>query len=191
MSSDHTFVIAAPCAGVNFMITAFLMLALTRLWRNRFKGISWLSIPAIGVIAFVATLIANTARICLALSDLKIGWLTTNQQHRLEGIVVYFGFLLLLFLVTERLRSATPSRLLIPLCIYYATTLGIPLLNGSYEQGAAFWEHFIFVLTLPLLFILCLFVARRWYTCHNESTAVRNVGLDCPVRRHVAGANEA
>ena len=26
MSSDHRFVIAAPCAGVNFLITAFLML---------------------------------------------------------------------------------------------------------------------------------------------------------------------
>ncbi|HSD45603.1 MAG TPA: exosortase K, partial [Pyrinomonadaceae bacterium] len=26
MSSDHRFVIAVPCAGVNFLITAFLML---------------------------------------------------------------------------------------------------------------------------------------------------------------------
>ena len=160
MSSDHTFVIAAPCAGINFMITAFLMLALTRLWRNRFDGIRWHSIASLAVVAFVATLIANTTRICLALSDIEISWLAANQQHRLEGIVVYFGFLLLLFLVTERLRSATPSRLLIPLCIYYATTLGIPLLNGSYKQGPAFWEHFVFVLVLPALLVLCLFVTQ-------------------------------
>ena len=160
MSSDHTFVIAAPCAGVNFLITAFLMLALTRLWRNRFEEIPWHFIPSAAAMALVATLIANTWRIWLALSDVRISWLSPNQQHRLEGIVVYFGFLVLLFLVTERLRSVTASRLLIPLGIYYATTLGIPLLNGSYKQGAEFREHFAFVSVLPALLILCLFVAR-------------------------------
>ena len=43
------------------------------------------------------------------------------------------------------------TALLFPLVIYYATTLGIPLLNGSYRQGMPFWEHFIFVLVLPLI----------------------------------------
>ena len=37
MSSDHRFVIAVPCAGVNFLLTAFLMLGLRRLWRARFR----------------------------------------------------------------------------------------------------------------------------------------------------------
>ncbi|HKY42081.1 MAG TPA: exosortase K [Pyrinomonadaceae bacterium] len=160
MSSDHTFVIAAPCAGVNFLITAFLMLTLRRLWRERFQPGQWHLIPLAAVVAFGATLIANTTRIWLALSDLEISWLSANQQHRLEGIVVYFGFLLLLFLITDRLR---PSRLLIPLGIYYAVTLAVPLLNGSYKQGAAFWEHFSFVLVLPLLLVLCLFVAHCAY----------------------------
>jgi exosortase K len=162
MSSDHTFVIAAPCAGVNYLITAFLMLTLRHLWRDRFEA-KWHFIPLSAVIAFGATLIANTTRICIALSDLDISWLTANQQHRLEGIVVYFGFLLLLFLVTDRLDSFTPSRLLIPLGIYYAVTLGLPLLNGSFKQGHAFWEHFAFVLVLPLLISLCLFVAQSAY----------------------------
>ncbi len=35
MSSDHSFLIAASCAGVNFLITAFLMLTLKRLWFDR------------------------------------------------------------------------------------------------------------------------------------------------------------
>ena len=153
MSSDHTFVIAAPCAGVNFLITAFLMLTLRRLWRDRFQPGQWHFIPLAALIAFGTTLIANTTRIWLALSDLEISWLSANQQHRLEGIVVYFGFLLLLFLVTDRLR---PSRLLIPLGIYYAVTLAVPLLNGSYKQGDAFWEHFAFVLLLPVLMIVAL-----------------------------------
>jgi len=166
MSSDRTFVIAAPCAGVNFLITAFVMLGVRTLWRDRFQVVSWRFIPVAAGLAYVATLIANTARICLALElhSVKISWLTANQLHRLEGIVVYFGFLLLLFVLTERLRSANPLRVfLFPLLIYYATTLGIPLLNGSYRQGTAFWEHFVFVLVLPVLLIVPLVLfTTRW-----------------------------
>ncbi|HEX6283900.1 MAG TPA: exosortase K, partial [Pyrinomonadaceae bacterium] len=60
MSSDHRFVIAVPCAGVNFLITAFLMLALRRLWRGRFQSINWTFIPLAAMLAFVVTLLANT-----------------------------------------------------------------------------------------------------------------------------------
>src|SRR6185436_18980102 len=35
ISSDRSFVIAASCAGVNFLITAFLMLSLRKLWTAR------------------------------------------------------------------------------------------------------------------------------------------------------------
>src|ERR1044071_7299112 len=35
MNIEHTFLIAASCAGVNFLITAFVMLGLRKLWRNR------------------------------------------------------------------------------------------------------------------------------------------------------------
>src|ERR1043165_6775548 len=41
MSSDRRFVIAVSCAGVNFLITAFLMLGLRWLWRERFQSVSW------------------------------------------------------------------------------------------------------------------------------------------------------
>ena len=158
MSSDHQFVIAAPCAGVNFLITSFVMLALTRLWRNRFQSISWRFIPVTAAMAYVTTLIANTMRIWIALHPMKVSGLTGNQVHRLEGILVYFGFLLVMFMLTERADS--PKRFLFPLAIYYAITLGIPLANGSWQQGAAFWEHFAFVLVLPLILcFLCLFVA--------------------------------
>ena len=160
MSSDRRFVIAAPCAGVNFLITALLMLGVRRLWRDRFQT-SWSFIPLTAAIAYVATLIANTARIFIALEiqkhSVEISWLSDNQLHRLEGIVVYFGFLLLLFVLTERGRAANPVKLfLVPLLIYYAVTLGIPLVNGSYKQGAPFWEHSAFVILLPLLLILPL-----------------------------------
>ena len=158
MSSDHTFVIAAPCAGVNFLITSFVMLCFVRLWRDRFQSISWRFIPVAALLAYASTLVANTTRIWIALHPLRVSWLTANQVHRLKGIVVYFGFLLLLFLLTE--RSSSIKRFLFPLLIYYAATLGIPLVNGHWQQSATFWEHFAFVLLLPLLLcFLCLFVA--------------------------------
>jgi exosortase K len=161
MSSDRRFVIAAPCAGVNFLLTAFLMLGLRALWRARLERLSWRFIPIAALFAYVATLIANTVRICVALEierrSFEISWLTSNQLHRVEGIVIYFGFLLALFLLTERLDSAdrgSLARLLtFPLLIYYTTTLALPLANGSYREYAAFWEHFVFVLVLPLFLV--------------------------------------
>ena len=168
MSSDHRFVIAVSCAGVNFLLTAFLTLGLRRLWRDRFQTVSWSFLPVTAVVAYLTTLIANTVRICIALEiqrhEVQVDGLTGNQLHRLEGIVVYFGFLLLLFVLTEN-RNATPNRKLIlfPLVIYYATTLGIPLVNGSYKQGTPFFEHSVFVLVLPLIFVVpfALFCGRR------------------------------
>lgn len=168
MSSDHTFVIAAPCAGVNFLITAFLMLGVMRWWRRRFEKVSWRFIPVVAVVAYVTTVITNTVRIFIALEiqkhSVELEWLTASQLHRLEGIVVYFGFLLMLFMLTERRNASGNSvRLfLIPLLIYYATTLGIPFLNRSYKHQA-FWEHSAFVLLLPLLCLLCFLVAYRAY----------------------------
>ncbi|HKP45072.1 MAG TPA: exosortase K, partial [Pyrinomonadaceae bacterium] len=46
ISSDHSFIIAASCAGVNFLLTAFLMLSLGRRWRVRSQKFSWISLPA-------------------------------------------------------------------------------------------------------------------------------------------------
>src|SRR2546429_4119772 len=67
LSSDRTFLIAAACAGVNFLITSFLMLSLRKLWRERSQNISWRSIPAAALTAYLATLLANTTRISIAL----------------------------------------------------------------------------------------------------------------------------
>ena len=168
MSSDRSFLIASSCAGVNFMIAAFLMLSIAKLWRGK---LSWKLIPAAFVISYATTLVANTVRISTALhlqnSRLDIAGLSGNQLHRLEGIVVYFGFLLLLFLLSERTLNQTAakpnggplriSEFILPLFVYYATTLGIPLANAIYRQEFAattFLEHSGFVLLIPLLLIL-------------------------------------
>ena len=183
-TGDRSFVIAASCAGVNFLITSFLMLALTKLWRGRSenptRGLNWRFIPISAACAYLATLVANTVRISTALRlrrmPLEIGWMGPGQLHRFEGIFIYFGFLLLMFMVSERMndriesgqslnvespirparRSAKFRRAFFPLAIYYATTLGLPLANGAYRQGADFWEHALFVLLTPLLLLVPL-----------------------------------
>ncbi|HEX5604134.1 MAG TPA: exosortase K [Pyrinomonadaceae bacterium] len=160
MSSDHTFVIAVPCAGVNFLIMAFVMLALRRLLNGRFESVSWRFLPISMAVSYVATVIANAVRIVIALEiqrrSVEVSWLTENQLHRLEGIVVYFGFLMLLFVVMER------KLLMFPVVIYYVMTLGVPLINGAFHR-AGFWEHFGFVLVIPLMIILPILSLRIFH----------------------------
>src|SRR5258708_40332376 len=65
-----------------------------------------------------------------------------------------------------------------PLVMYYTRTLGIPLANGAYRQGADFWEHSLFVLLTPLLLILPLAIFRvskdrRVESSNNLGTATR------------------
>lgn len=169
MSSDRTFVIAASCAGVNFLITSFLMLSLRRLWKDRAKKIAWRFFALVAIAAYLATIIANTVRISSALllrrMPVEIG-LSPDQLHRFEGIFIYFGFLLLLFLLSEKVSDRSSGtrmdsaawgllrQAFFPLLIYYATTLGIPLANGAYRQGFDFLEHALFVLITPLLLLL-------------------------------------
>lgn len=162
MSADHTFLIAASCAGINFLLTAFLMLALGRWWRDRQSDLSWSFIPLTALPAFAATLVANTVRISTALRLHRLpgdfNWLDPEQLHRFEGIFIYFGFLLLLYLFMERKHTLSKSiwsrHSLFPLAVYYATTLGIPVVNGAFKQGAEFWEHAIFVIAIPLIFVM-------------------------------------
>jgi exosortase K len=173
MSEDHAFLIAPSCSGVNFMITAFLMLTFARLWRGRSHNIGWIFMPVSAVAAYLTTLLANTVRISTALQirrlDADLVWLNPDQLHRFEGIVVYFGFLLLLFVVNEKVgpdraagaggRTGLLRRFLLPLLIYYATTIGVPLASGAYRGGFAtadFWEHSLFVLLIPILLLLVL-----------------------------------
>jgi exosortase K len=172
MSSDHTFVIAVPCAGVNFLITAFVMLALRRLWAGRFEGVSWRFLPISLAVSYVTTVIVNAVRICIALEmqrrSIEVSGLNANQLHRVEGIVVYFGFLMLLFVVMER-RSSRKTWLF-PLGVYYAMTLGVPIVNGSFNRSG-FWEHFGFVLLMPLVIVVPILLVRFLLTADYTDQA--------------------
>lgn len=195
MSSDRTFVIAASCAGVNFLITAFLLLSLGRLWHSR-DGVSapasrvisslrtmkrWAVIPAAGLIAYVATMFANTMRISAAFAHRgeQVGWLSSSEVHRFEGILIYFGFLLLLYTLDQKRtsrnfmssRKVAIRQYTFPLSVYYVTTLGIPLANGAYRQTSEFWLHSLFVFVLPL-FLIATITALR--ICIRAAAEVRS-----------------
>ena len=214
ITSDRSFVIAASCAGVNFLITAFLMLSLRKLWRDRSRNppvnVAWKFIPAAALFAYLATIVANTVRISTALRlhrmSLDLSWLSPNQLHRFEGILIYFGFLLMLFMVSEKMSSENASGLsphagrprrdiglfrqtLFPLLIYYATTLGIPLANGAYRPGIAatdFWEHSVFVLLTPLLLILPLAMFRFY----KDQRAALGANLGATTRPILSGSED-
>lgn len=169
VNREHTVVIAGSCAGVNFLLTAFLMLALRRLWRSRGQILKWRYLGLVGIVAYGTTIIANTFRITTALRMLSLriesSWFNANELHRLEGIFVYFGFLLLLYLLAEMVsdRKSLPAmfsfrRLGFPLVIYYGTTLGLPFVNGAFRD-ADFWRHAVFVLLTPLVVLVPLAVA--------------------------------
>lgn len=171
MKSDKTFLIAASCSGMNFLITSFLVLIIGRFWRKPFCCLSLRFAVLAAGIAFLTTIAANTVRISSALSNQRHHsenpWLTFEQLHRIEGTAIYFGFLLLISFASGLFGSeqtaatkrgfGTLQSYLIPLFVYYAITLAVPFLNGAYLNGRLFWEHFFFVFITPL-FVLAPFL---------------------------------
>ena len=100
-SRQHLFLIEKSCAGVNFMIAAFALLVYTLL-RRVVSGPSAAQVLGVSLVAsYVAAVLVNAARITIAM------WLARNpdmlprlgasELHRIEGIVVYFTGLVLLY----------------------------------------------------------------------------------------------
>ena len=101
LSRERLFLIETSCAGINFMIAAFVMLVVT-LRQRVSRGLSAARVLGVSLLAsYAAAVIANTLRITIAM------WLAAHPAampavsaaavHRIEGIVVYFGGLVLLY----------------------------------------------------------------------------------------------
>lgn len=173
--------VVPSCAGINFMIITFCMLAFLFLpaVRTYARGIAALALA--GGVALVATPLVNASRIILAIvapHPEVSGFLSADQIHRLEGISVYFTALSILYLVASRLRrhgsmdASHPLRaryFLVPLFWYAVVTIGIPVLRRSYRgNGDAFIEHALTVTVVPLFivaFLLALCKGARMLRC--------------------------
>jgi exosortase K len=113
---DVTFIIAPACAGVNFVLAAFLALTLGWLgsmqtWRGVAKRLA-----AAAGLAYLATLVVNTTRIAIAIAlhrgTINVGDLDRGEVHRVEGIIVYLGGLCALYAIARALEPRSKTHAL-------------------------------------------------------------------------------
>ena len=112
---EQLFLIGKACAGVNFMIAAFVMLVWAFVPHARslrtVLGVLGLCLVA----GYAAALVVNTVRIAIAM------WLAAHpavlsafaaaEVHRVEGIVVYFAGLVALCEMARWLERHAPQGL--------------------------------------------------------------------------------
>ena len=105
LSRERLFLIEKSCAGVNFMIAAFGMLAFA-LRRRIDSCVSSACVLAASLGAsYCAAILVNAIRITAAMSlaahAAAAPSLDAAQLHRVEGITVYFGGLVALYEVAQ------------------------------------------------------------------------------------------
>jgi exosortase K len=114
-SRDHLFLIEKSCAGINFMVAAFGMLVCA-LFHRLGDGISAVRVLGASLLAsYSAAVVVNAVRITIAMwlaaHPVALSTFSAHDVHRFEGITVYFGGLVLLYELVQRLdRAAVPVR---------------------------------------------------------------------------------
>lgn len=161
LSRERFFLIAKACAGINFMIAAFGMMAIVRGRRvtscRSAAGVLLMCVLA----SYSAAVCVNAARITVAmwLGAHPTGFgMTAAQVHRVEGIACYFGGLVLLHQLVQCVdrESECASRSapeLVPLFWYLVITVAVPLANGAASGGNLYVEHTLFVLAVPIALV--------------------------------------
>lgn len=141
-SRELYLVIAPVCAGMNFLIIAFTALAATFVSRVRGGPAKVLWVLACAPVAYVATIVANAARITLGLTLGRAvalaGWLSAEDAHRAVGVAVYLGCLLGLHAFASAAFGRRSGSVAVPLASYVGVTVLAPLL-----RGAAHDPHFL------------------------------------------------
>lgn len=188
---DQSVTIAPVCAGVNFLVISFCMIAFYGIYRMRHKTemFAWLFFSLTG--AFVLTLVANTLRIILSIylykTGFSIGWLTPSRIHLAAGICIYVSFLYGAYFALQwfvplyqlnpvknnsgkvdnclkKLFKNKPVRRGIPFTWYLMITLGVPLLNGGLlKNKGLFLEHAVTVVSLCAFIYLGISCIRLFY----------------------------
>lgn len=173
LSRELSILISPACAGVNFLIVAFLSLVLS--FGRRLQGLrrrlTWLVVSAAS--AYLTTLLVSALRISLSVAVAHLAarafGLTFQSVHRLLGITVYLAGLGVLCLTVQAWfskRLVGPSKrgaLQVALGCYVAMTLLVPLLRGAYVSPD-YWSHAASVSVLVGALAALLFAAggRTW-----------------------------
>lgn len=112
LSRERMFLIEKSCAGVNFIIAAFGMLMFARFHRVASPLSAARLLAASVLVAYLVTVMVNTVRIAIAMwlaaHPVARSTLSAAEVHRIEGIVVYFGGLVLLYELTVRFDRRAP-----------------------------------------------------------------------------------
>jgi exosortase K len=108
---DHLFLIEKSCAGINFMIAAFGMLMLALLHRVG-SGMAAVRVLLASLLAsYSGAVLVNAVRIAIAMwlaaHPAALSTFSAADVHRLEGITVYLGGLVLLYELVQRLDRST------------------------------------------------------------------------------------
>ena len=114
LSREQLFLIEKSCAGLNFMVAAMGLTAFVLSRDGRVRPAAWIVAQSLGL-SYAAAVLVNAIRILIAIrlspADLEYGWWTASRIHRLEGIAVYFGGLLVLNLVVRGWTRSCPPGL--------------------------------------------------------------------------------
>lgn len=106
-SRDRLFLIEKSCAGINFMIAAFGMLMFALLHRVGSRRSAARLVSVSLVASYSAAVLVNAMRIAIAIwlgaHPAGLSAFSAADVHRVEGITVYFGGLVLLYEVVQRL----------------------------------------------------------------------------------------
>ena len=114
-SRERLFLIEKSCAGINFMIAAVAMLVVALVHRAR-SAVSAARVLGVSLLAgYSAAVLVNTVRITIAMwlgaHPAALSAFSAADVHRVEGITVYFGGLVLLYELVQRLdRRMAPGR---------------------------------------------------------------------------------
>lgn len=186
VSAASQVAIVPACAGINFMIAAFSMTALTLIYRARQKRYLTICVLAGLAAAYGFTLGANSLRIALSIhlyqADIYSLLITPERVHRLAGIAIYFICLCLLYFSVRKItsrrtffpvggkkdegRTFKNSLLscLVPLCWYLLVALALPAINqASGKNHALFREHAWSVFTVSFLLFVMMFLLVMCY----------------------------
>lgn len=168
LDAGRGLIIVKACAGGNFLIASWL--GWLWRWRARSFGLA-LALRAFAA-AWLTSLLANAARIVLigyGQDDLaRLAGLSGADSHRLIGIGVYFGALLL------QLRGADTA--LAAPAIYLGVTLLAPLLNAWLSgRNGIDMTHALWSAGVPLAGLLVgLLVYGAWSGYRQAASAPRN-----------------
>ena len=110
LNRERLYLIAPACAGVNFMIVAFVSLVCGLVHtQSTLRGRGML-VAASALAAYGVTVLANGTRIALALklhaAGAAFGPLTAERLHCAAGVTVYLLFLFALFAAAVRTTGA-------------------------------------------------------------------------------------